>query len=142
MPSPAIFVAEKAAGASGAEAARRAGYSPRSARIQASTLQTKPNIAAAIEAKEREYVQRVEEHAVWTRLTVLQELRNTYDAAIADKQYGAATKCLDLAGRNLKLWDAGGETNVTILAQFNETVRALPDAMLALIDQVEEGGGE
>ena len=141
MPNQAVFVSEKAAGRSASEAARRAGYSPRTAGVQAHALLKKPEIAAQVEAKEREYVQRVEEHAVWTRLSVLQELRNTYEAAIADRQYGAATRCLDLAGRNLKLWDAD-TTNVTILAQFNETVRALPDAVLALIDQVDEGGGE
>ena len=51
-------------------------------------------------------------------------------------------KALDLLGRHLKMWDTGDTTNVTILAQFNEAVRALPDAVLALIDQVDEGGGE
>ena len=130
MPSQAIFVAEKAAGRSGAEAARRAGYSPRTARYQASRLATKVN--DEIETKSLEYVQRVEEHAIWTKATVLQELRATYDAAFADGKWGPAAKCLDLVGRHLKMWDAETTTNnVLVLQQFLATVKELPTEMMA-----------
>ena len=50
------FCRAYADGASGAEAARRAGYSPRSARFQARDLLAKPHIREAIECLRQEHV--------------------------------------------------------------------------------------
>ena len=62
-------------------------------------------------------------------------VRRVYDEALAGKESArdwlARYELADIA--------RGDNVNVTILAQFNETVRALPDAVLALIDQVDEG---
>jgi phage terminase small subunit len=64
------FVEEYARDGNGAAAALRAGYSPKSAKVQASQLLTDPNVRAAVKQARA----RVQSHAEMTAVEVLKEL--------------------------------------------------------------------
>ena len=70
-PKHAKFVAEYLKDLNATQAAIRAGYSPKTARAQGSTLLTNPNIAAAVQAKTAKSFA----HADLTAERVLEELR-------------------------------------------------------------------
>lgn len=84
------FVAALIETGSGAEAARRAGYSPHTARAIASENLTKPNVLAAIEER-RAMIAR--EHAV-TVDTLMADLRKAKDLAMSQGRPSAAVSAI------------------------------------------------
>ena len=68
------FIAEKAAGKSGTQAAKDAGYAPSSAAITASQLLRDPKIASAVAEMETSIAERAAERAVVSKEMVLREL--------------------------------------------------------------------
>jgi phage terminase small subunit len=72
-----MFIEEYSIAKNGTQAAIRAGYATRSARVTASQLLTKPHIRAAVGALEKQSAERLE----ITRQTVLEELRAVIELA-------------------------------------------------------------
>ena len=97
------FCRSYADGASGAEAARRAGYSPRSARFQARDLLAKPYIREAIERLRRAHVA-VDDTSLEGHLIALAVLR---DKAWAAGNLAAAMRAEVARGRVLGFQPAG-----------------------------------
>ena len=91
------FCRAYADGASGAEAARRAGYSPRSARYQARDLLAKPHIRQAIERLRQEHVP-VDDTSLEGHLIALAVLR---DEAFRAGKLAAALRVEVARGRVL-----------------------------------------
>lgn len=75
-----LFVAEYLKDLNGAQAALRAGYSPRSAKVQAAQMLAMPEVQAAIQEAQASRVDRVKIDADW----VLTRLAEEADADLAD----------------------------------------------------------
>ena len=79
----------------GAAAARRAKYAEKSARITASKLLTKPNIARRLAELRKERLDKTDVEAE----DVVRMLAETYEDARAAKQYGPAVRAAELLGK-------------------------------------------
>lgn len=97
LPRVAHFVQEYVKDRNGAAAARRAGYSVKTASEQASRLLAKPNVQAAVE----KYTKTANEHAGIDAEWVRRELKNVYD--IAMKRRKETWKKHPDTGRNIRL---------------------------------------
>jgi phage terminase small subunit len=119
-PLQARFVEECLIDLNGSEAARRAGYSKKTADRQGSRLLRKPLIAACIDQARQVRSRRTGTTSDW----VLQELRANYEKCIQkrpvlDRQGGgtgiyrydpaATNRALELIGKHLGMFHKGGE---------------------------------
>ncbi len=100
------FCQEYASGASGAEAARRAGYSPRGADVQACRLLAKANVKARVAELQAETAKEIQ----WTREDHLRRLHEIGEAAERAKHYGVAARCEELRGKVLGFYAEPAET--------------------------------
>ena len=82
------------------EAAVRAGYSRRCAKVTACRLLAKPKIRAELDKYRQEMTQRA-----WLSVEkVLADLEEIRQRALDDRDYKAATKAAELLGRHLSMW--------------------------------------
>jgi hypothetical protein len=117
------FVVEYVACRNGAEAARRAGYSTKTARIQAHDLLTRPNIQEAIVA----LAWKSAKHLDVDGRMILGELAAIAFSPIVPGYIRASDKkaALELLGTHLKLWEGSkGDRiiNINILALDMKTL--------------------
>jgi len=97
----ARFVEEYLLDLTGAQAARRAGYSPNSANVTASKLLSKANIQDAIANAVEERSQRTEIDQDW----VLFQLKGVVEQSRAEAaNLPVAIKALELIGRHLQMF--------------------------------------
>src|SRR4051794_19918514 len=101
LPRRANFVNEFAASTNMTEAARRAGYSERTANRMPYKLLQNPDVRRALAERNRQLSTRAVIDGTW----YLHKLRITTDAAIAKDDYSAAMRGLDLMGRVLGVFD-------------------------------------
>src|SRR4051812_7637233 len=101
-PRVAVFVQEYVKDGNGGGAARRAGYAPANADVQASKLLTNPKVKAAVAKYMAKASEAAEVDAAWVR----RELKRVYDLALAKEQFGKpnpdlvnATRALENLGR-------------------------------------------
>lgn len=92
------FVAEYLLDLNGAAAARRAGYSAKTASEQAAQMLRMPKVLAAVQAGQQARAKRTELTADW----VLAELRGVVEQPSASA--GARVKALELLGRHVGMW--------------------------------------
>lgn len=91
------FVREYAKDCNGAQAAIRAGYKAKSAKVQASVLLTKPNVRAAVAAGQAKAAAKAEVSVEY----VIRNLRDLAEQAMADGDRAAANRSLELLGRHV-----------------------------------------
>jgi phage terminase small subunit len=124
-PKQATFVREYLVDLNATQAAIRAGYSPKTARVQASDLLTKPDIQEAVRAGQDKRAARLELKAE----DVLRELQSIAMAEVDQSlRYEHKIKALELLGKHLKLFTekidlagANGEPlSVTIVRKVSE----------------------
>jgi len=111
------FVVEYLKDSCGAQAAIRAGYSPKCARQQAWDLLTRPDIRAALDVARAQFAERLE----CTVESVLQQLVDVSAEAREAEQYSAAIRSLDLLGRHLGLF--GNQHSTTAVSEPVEIER-------------------
>ncbi len=99
------FCQEYASGASGAEAARRAGYSPHGADVQACRLLGKAHVKARVAEVQAATAKEIQ----WTREDHLRRLHEIGEAAERAKSYGVAARCEELRGKVLGFYAERGE---------------------------------
>jgi len=104
------------------QAAVRAGYSPKTAKDQASRMLTKVDIHQEIQTGLR----LVSERTGVTVDGVVHALVQTYEMAMAEKDFGACTKILELLGKHVGMWP---KNNLGIFSgeQRQQVVVYLPD---------------
>ena len=100
------FCQEYASGASGAEAARRAGYSPHGADVQACRLLGKARVKARVAEVQAATAKEIQ----WTREDHLRRLHEIGEAAEKAKHYGVAARCEELRGKVLGFYAEPAET--------------------------------
>ncbi len=100
------FCQEYASGASGAEAARRAGYSPHGADVQACRLLGKARLKARVAELQAATAKEIK----WTREDHLRRLHEIGEAAERAKSYGVAARCEELRGKVLGFYAEPAET--------------------------------
>lgn len=99
-PKQAAFVREYLVDLNATQAAIRAGYSPKTAKVQGSRLLTKADVAAAVETGRAQRAERVEVKAD----DVLRDITRIAGKAETAGEYGAALKGRELLGKHLGLW--------------------------------------
>jgi phage terminase small subunit len=109
-PKRKAFVTEYVKDKNGAQAAIRAGYSPKTARAIASELLTIPDVAQEI-AKRQERAAEKAEFTVAAHLAKLEELRN---AAIDAGQLNAAIRAEELRGKVIGFYTERVEHSGTV----------------------------
>ena len=102
------FTSEYLKDLNGAQAAIRAGYSAKSARIQAAQLLTKPNIREKIDAAIDERANRARIDADW----VIKKLVQNYRKASKAKKFSAVNRALELLGKHLGMFKTTVDLNV------------------------------
>jgi phage terminase small subunit len=96
-PKQARFVAEYLIDSNATQAAIRAGYSPVSAKVTASRLLTKANIAAAVKAGRAKITDRLE----ITAESLIRDVLEIGDEARKAESFAAALKSRDMLGNTL-----------------------------------------
>lgn len=123
----AEFVRQYLVDWNGTQAAIRAGYSPKGAKVTACRLLTRVNVMAAIGEKRQELVERVDlrAEAVLRDLEALKAACMTPDDKGKPKDAATAARVLELQGRYLGLWSQerqGGSEGIEIrIVRRNDT---------------------
>ena len=99
-PKQAAFVLEYLVDLNASAAAVRAGYSKRTARIQACKLLTKPNIQEAVSAAQAERAARTEVTQDW----VIERLRSEAEAGDFGEPNGPRIRAAELLGKHLGMF--------------------------------------
>lgn len=153
-PKQVLFVKEYLVDFVGAQAAIRAGYAPKNARITAAKLLTSPNIQAAVKEETDKRAARIEISQDW----VLKRLKRVAkrcleDIPVTDREgneigvykfeAAGANKALELIGKHLKMFTDKVEHGVSqeladIYARVNGTTRGLPSRRTAIEAETEE----
>lgn len=94
------FVAEYLIDSNAAGAARRAGYSERTARSIGARLLTHVDVAAAIESGQASTALKTEITQEW----VIKKLLENLDGALEAKSWAAARRAVELLGRHIGMW--------------------------------------
>lgn len=116
-----IFIEEYIRTLNATQSALKAGYSPKTARVQGSALLTRPDIRAEIE---KGMAQRIDSCKVDTEF-ILQQLK---DIALNQRcPYKDRVKALDLLGTYLNMWSGEVKTQQTT---FTITLKEKPDENL------------
>ncbi len=94
------------------QAAIRAGYSPKSARFQASKMLLNVDIADTLSNRQGERAKRAKVDADW----VLVALKSNHEGAQAKGEYGHSNKALELLGKHIGFFDkyANQDSSVNI----------------------------
>lgn len=115
-------------------AARRAGYSPRTAYSQGSRLLKIVEVQGAL----GEGTADMRERARVTQEDVLNALLDTHRLAVKNGNYGAAVRALELFGKHLGMWDGQGarqsEAPVRLPPAFS------PEQLSEAVDILREAG--
>lgn len=119
------------------QAARRAGYSQKSAKQSGTENLSKPAIMARIDELKAKRVERVQIDSDW----VLQKAQELHDICIRKEQYGTAARALDIVGKHVDVQafqenhkhdhehsgEVGVNTNQIAGAVYHEMIKAERD---------------
>jgi len=94
-PKQAAFVREYVVDKNGKQAAIRAGYSPKTAEVQASRLLSYAKVRAAVDAALKEVAEKTETEAEWIRRRLKEEATDYTEAA----SHSARVRALELLGK-------------------------------------------
>lgn len=110
------FVEEYLVDLNGTAAARRAGYSAKSAKGSAAELlRDFPAVIAAVDRGLAERAKRTELTADW----VLDQLKTNHELARAHQDFGASNKALELLGKHAGMWRDEGPKLAIFNLQIN-----------------------
>ena len=100
LPKQERFCHEYVVDVNATQAAIRAGYSPKSAHVQASRLLSKANVAQRVEELKAEGTKRLDVRSE----DVIGMLLASYTDAKADRQHGPAVRAAELLGKRLGMF--------------------------------------
>lgn len=132
-PKQQRFVNEYLVDLNATQAAIRAGYSPRTARNQASDLLAKPDIQDAIRSARAEQQARTQITADY----VLRRLRLEAHRTGKGSQHSARVRALELLGRHLGLWVEAGDGQQVVV----QVIRGIDERTVIGEGNSERDGG-
>lgn len=121
----AAFAREYLVDRNATQAAKRAGYSEKTAHAQGHDLLKHPEVQAEIQQREWDLAEKVEMDAVW----VLEQLRQVYDMAMLEpKTYASAARALELIGKHLGMFTERHQVDVRSVTYTLDLGRELEES--------------
>lgn len=129
------FCREYVIDGNGAQAAIRAGYSAKTAVVQASQLLRLLNVQRRVE----ELRQKVSDKLELTEEKILRDIEDIAEEARSDGQFSAALKGKELLGRHRGMWPQKSEVTVRRIGDLNDDQLDKLDRLLEVVAGGDSG---